>query len=1373
MTHIKRIILFPLALIFFYLGLLAAVQLLIKSKLPEVEQLVKNELDVKSVSINRYINLPFFFVTFRDLDVDLDDFSTIHVDKIRLQYSLLALLFKGPESMIPKIKVSTVKINGSLGSLTRLIPEPSTNTNAIRNNWIYRVNTRLKLDKLVSDIKVIGQIGGELQVSDLSIKWRNKQLWIKSNVFFNLGKGDYISYARSAMYLDININDLQKQLARGELQVLGFNLAGVDLVENAALPFSINKEIILDLDHSSLRSFLSQTNGEIHFYTKKIFTLLYHRYDELHILEHMFDPGTYQGSLDLVIRDEGVSLYTSVASTNNDKNQMEIRLSPRGDVYFLTGMVDSQKYGLARIDLRFEPGNAFPSGTIITRDIEMIPGLAVNTRATVIAEANTLLVRGQDLYMNGGRIGSTGARLVLESDGRVTFRKVPWYVNALVDGEIGKIDYVLNIGLNNIPGSAIVNNIGFDMFNLGRGYYQGKMKIFNDGPHFKITADMFSVYQGKRSIDVNLDLTDETLALPLLRFRDSDLTTSLVLDFTHPYKDRTQIKLSGSASLGKKIRFPLKGEVLTYPEEKKTLVQLSFDNAIALNIYSANNNSQISINTSNYPMKTFGLPGILDGDIAIKLRNSSLNELGVNLQYHYEKRDYQLKLQTGKLAKGILPVTKFILAMDSDKIYGNGKLWETKNRLNTKIDFVRGGALKFESSFEKINGLLSIKNLFIKDLLAEHRDVFFSMDMNFSGPLSFPDFQIHKLSMINSVDSSPFSLSATGISRRPGLVNIANLYLRSPDFSTRLSGKLRFKPEGLDIEGSGVLGYGGIIKTGFDVNIQQEGKADIVNYELYDISLGKESIDPFQGRVIRENKIYSFSSADPANGISGSFSDHTKKSWDITAQLSRLKAESSGTIIGKEFSDNSRIKLSADLKLLSFMDDVFKKIGGQLDSQLRIQGTLRDPRFSGNFNIKKGQLSIVNLDMNINDFNGNIPIQDSKMLFKSFKIPTSTGLFLFDGYIEMSQFLVSYIDLTLQPFPGGEAWLALGVQTPFIKILGNLYIKQVRMVGPPMHLRLSGDATARNANIFVGLSGDAPGAEEGLLEGIVWNLNVNLGNGVKFGNQFIDTTLSAGQTLQVLGSIGDGSLSLKGDVGVTRGVLTFLQQDFTITEGSASFSGQLGDPIPYVNIETKTYTRDPEGGRIEVILTFEGKLTKISLKDYYAKNSTIGQNELSALLGFQPLGTGSSGTNQSVGAVQNVAVGGWNALENTFIFNPIANTLRRTLGLDLVLIRSQALGNIFESTIFGSSTNIDAISIIEGTSLTFGKYLFSNLFVEYELSFERNDLSTLGLEPMHSFGIGLDWQNFFLGWKYGPEDLGTGGRLNYEHSLDFQFHQKF
>ncbi len=1368
MKLIKRYFLLLLALVIFYLGILATIQVILIRNVNRMEDLLKDSLKVQSVHISTFFNMPFLFASAQNVEIQVDEFTVLTIDRIRIRYSLIKALFKGQESLVTLIKLGNLELDGTLGSVMNLINQPVAvdNTNDIK--WINKINTRISLVNLKSHLRIVGEIAAEMQISDLSLKWNRNEVWLDSDLYINLNKTNKISYTKAGMDIHIHIKDLKKRIGNGLVKFGGVNLAGVNILHLAPLSFHFDETFHLDLASSPLAAILKQSNQTIYMNIEQNFSLKYEPFSEFYLLEHMFSPGNYQGKLSMLISPEIFKMEAKVLSTNDIKKRLEIRTFTQNDRFIIQGRAESVKYGMGDINLVFSPGNDFPSGTVESRNLDVIPGLGITAKIDLESQGKVLQVKAREVYLNGGRIGTVGSILTLEQDGGISFTPLPGYRNAPVSGKIGKNDYELNIDMIDVPGSALVHNIGFDIFNLGNGIYQGKMRIFNEGLIFRISGQLQGNYLGKRLVKVGMELDDEHMRLNEVYFPQSGLKTSLDLDFLHPAKDRTLIEIKGKAELAGRFYFPVSGNVIALNKKKAATVTLDFDKQIHLMIRSLNADSWISIQASDYPLATFGLPGILDTDVQLSLKNAMLENAGVKLAYSYLGRHYALRLQTEQKQGNILNLKQFVMEMDKEKVYGSGKLWETKNRLNARVDFLRGGTLKFESSFEKINGLFNLKNIYIQDFFQKKQDVYLSLNMNFYGDLIFPDFTISQLTILNSINATPFSLKMSDVRRVPGVLTISSVVLRNADINARLSSRIQFQSSGVNIEAAGQAILGEILQSDVKFDMKNSGKNTLLNYQLTGLSLGKESLGDLNGVLDIQGNHFDFYPVQGFAGIKGSFINQENANWDLELNVPRLKFKSNGSIRNEKISGD--LKLKTDLKLLSFMQDVFKNIGGNLSADLELHGSIKDPKVAGTLKVDSTDLSIVNLNMDIKGFKGQIPVQNSKLLFKDFKVPTSTGTFLFDGYVELSLLQVSYIDLMLKPNTGTEAWLNLGMQTPSIKMLGNLFVKLIHIYGRPYHLNLEGESLARNANIFVGLQTEEPGNEEGIIEGIQWNLKVNMGNAVKFGNQFIDTTLSAGQSLTVLGSIGDGSLSLKGDVDVTRGTITFLEQDFQIKEGTASFNGQPGDPLPYINVQTELMTRDQTGERIRVYLTFEGKLSKISLKDFYSVPDR-NRNELFALLGFQPFAVETGNTNQTTAAVRNVTMGGWNALENTFIFNPLANTIRRTLGLDLVSIRSQALGNIFENTFFGSTTNIDATSIIEGTSLTFGKYLFSNLFVEYELSFQKNDLSALGLAPMHSFGIGLDWQNFFLGWKYGPQDLGSG--FKYEHSLDLQFHRKF
>jgi hypothetical protein len=250
----------------------------------------------------------------------------------------------------------------------------------------------------------------------------------------------------------------------------------------------------------------------------------------------------------------------------------------------------------------------------------------------------------------------------------------------------------------------------------------------------------------------------------------------------------------------------------------------------------------------------------------------------------------------------------------------------------------------------------------------------------------------------------------------------------------------------------------------------------------------------------------------------------------------------------------------------------------------------------------------------------------------------------------------------------------------------------------------------------------------------------------------------------------DKSLNIKGNVDVDRGTLIYLGRDFTVNEGKAVFSGKPGDMLPLVDLDSSFKYKDENGVQVEVFMIFSGKADNITLSSF-SSSPPKSSGELSAILGLQSQNEENTISNMNTGSGSLIPGGVSSAAENVFIFNPMTIDLQRRLGLDMFLVRTGLIDSWARKTIFGENY-LNNADIFDGSTVSFGKYIIPDIFMEYDLIISRNPLDVNSLIPLQTFGLDLDLKLFDLDWKYQPYTE-LGRQVLYEQFFELNFNQRF
>ena len=239
-----------------------------------------------------------------------------------------------------------------------------------------------------------------------------------------------------------------------------------------------------------------------------------------------------------------------------------------------------------------------------------------------------------------------------------------------------------------------------------------------------------------------------------------------------------------------------------------------------------------------------------------------------------------------------------------------------------------------------------------------------------------------------------------------------------------------------------------------------------------------------------------------------------------------------------------------------------------------------------------------------------------------------------------------------------------------------------------------------------------------------------------------------------------GTVSVQGDLSVRGGDLFYFNRQFLLREGQISFAGDETSIDPRVLVRAEARQRDPQGEPVRIILEADTTLSRFG-PDTVRLSSDPPQSAL-VLDGLlrDPLVRG-DGPDDGGAAGMSAAAFSGDLLAQVALLRPVERALREALGVDMVSIRSQFVQNLVLDG-FGAS---DATGVgpgtgnpLDNTSLSFGKYLGSDLFLTMLLR-----LDAPGSEPdddlplLSDIELSLEWATpfFMLEWSFLPRNLNT------------------
>lgn len=276
------------------------------------------------------------------------------------------------------------------------------------------------------------------------------------------------------------------------------------------------------------------------------------------------------------------------------------------------------------------------------------------------------------------------------------------------------------------------------------------------------------------------------------------------------------------------------------------------------------------------------------------------------------------------------------------------------------------------------------------------------------------------------------------------------------------------------------------------------------------------------------------------------------------------------------------------------------------------------------------------------------------------------------------------------------------------------------------------------------------------------NLNMKTGSNFEFfyptrDNSFINFTLSENQQVELAYDSYSKKLVLNGVMEFKSGRISYLNNDFIITEGSlglVSSNEKYGSGGLEIDLDLRARLREyVDGEKYEIYLILQdANLNNITPR--FESLPNLSENEIINILGQSILPA--NATEVSASSIASVAVAATDAFRNLGIIESnenfsIVKSVRESLGLDVFSIRSNILGNVIAQALPGDSSSRKTLSLVsrylDGTSVYVGKYINDTFFARMTvlLKSEGKNRSTSGHFLSEDLNLDMefsfDWEN--------------------------------
>jgi hypothetical protein len=1372
---IKKLTFLALILFILYLSLTAVFEWLLYQNKAWIEKEAAKALNAESVNIGGFFNIPFINFSLFKVEVKKSKIGNIEINKIDVYYNPFTILFQGAASSIYSIGADQAFINASLKDALTFSKEIKSRLSQETNPAISAWNIRLFIQQLSLSSALIDPIEHVLKFHRLDLVLNKNFLFIHSDVFTDLHALKQIDYFYSAFTLDFHYQISNKK-GTGSLFFQALNFGGISLAENQRLGFSLDKTLSISTSNSIFSNRIQKDEKGFSIRLSEEFTLDYQKFKEFYFFEHLFEPGKYRlnFSADLI---PGGKLEADIRGLEKKKNQLHLQIRDIGDKFALANQISSGKFGWANLDIKLAKNNFQPSGIASFSNFPILDGLNITGDFTMAARGAFFSIFGQDVRINGGFIGNAFSIAKMDTEG-IQFYSPKEEYNASVRGNINLDNYEVFVEAKNVTGQAVVSNIYFDVLGIGKGVYDGIMRIYPQNKLPSIEAEITGfrkMKEGvkKKTVEAAFSFRDNVLQFSKIHFLEDRLNFKLGLNLLYPQKQFLDIDITGSLNYRNRYNLPVSGKVHVDYGEKLASGIFNLDKNIEFSVENSGGNSSYKIDIQKYSLQRIGLAGILNFNFSTTLSNNQIELIQIHSDYlagftlstnnSLKNKRFSFNMKAKKKNEA-LNLERFSLDTQDDQLFGFGQIKQYGSFLSGKVSFLRGGGIDFTSSFEELTASVNLKNILLKDFIAEKEDISLSLSLSLSGPLVFPNFS-GNLKIASTANAPRLELEAKNISYIDHEIHIKGLHFLNSDNTVDMNSKIRFDEDNLFISADGNFSFYDSLKGAFAGEYTAETNRKNLSYTISSLKASRKNLKDISGSIQFDSGRWNFTRRGDA-GLVGFFSfGQVSKQWKIDFAQRDISCRFTGET--KKGILSAEALLDFPLEIISYKD-IVKDLKGNAKIALKLNGPEDSPLIDGLIQVYHVNFSIPNMNTRLSDLSITTPIIKNKLILQNAMIPTSTGNFVANGYLDFSDLKSPYLNANIVSETNQRAYLDFNINYPSVKLGGNLIVKKGAIAGNLQSLMVEGEIIAENNLLFLSINPVEDNVNKnGIFENINWNVTVKMSDGVKFANEFVDGILKKDDIIIVLGSFRNNTFTIKGNVGIYQGTLNYLGRSFSVKEGSATFNGVPGDPMPYVVLNSVYLYKDETGGNVNIYLTFEGKAPKIIMRDFYS-NPARNRNELNAVLGLG-MASAPSSSNQVVNAqAQQLLWSSVNVAENVWIISPLSMDIKRRLGLDLFNIRTGLIENWTKKYVMGDTN----VNIWEGTTLSVGKFILPSLFFEYGLTISRSPFSSLDLVPLHSFGLQYDFNLFDLGWKM-QQIAEEGKGLKYEQLLQLNFNRRF
>ena len=429
----------------------------------------------------------------------------------------------------------------------------------------------------------------------------------------------------------------------------------------------------------------------------------------------------------------------------------------------------------------------------------------------------------------------------------------------------------------------------------------------------------------------------------------------------------------------------------------------------------------------------------------------------------------------------------------------------------------------------------------------------------------------------------------------------------------------------------------------------------------------------------------------------------------------------------KEGKDSREIDFSLEMfdskaNLLRVLTREISDAKGELKTFLHITGTREEPLINGYFRIKKATVYCREVLNRIDDLTCDISVKDSNIVINRINGKVEKGEIDLKGEITLAGWMPDKFDVAFENMRG----YGIPLKVPFLKIpqsrfFGRLLSEvpcslglkgKIHAYGSCRSYNLEGAIELENTNFtYPPRAEDTKDLNLDFLKPAVWNLEIKAGKNTWYENRFAEVQVQG--HMKLTGPSKD--LTVNGALTAVKGEISYLGATFNVKQAAVEC---INDEL-FLEVRAECPVEDDT-----IMLVVErGKWGKVKPK--FTSRSDPEMSEQQALVKATGLDSLRLSPQEGDALLRRELL----KLIDSSLASPLIKSILKSTGMvDVVKVDTtfaQKTGERLSSR--DAAKGEERTSLLEGTRITLGKYLSSNLYLGYKLQFEEGYLNKLEL----------------------------------------------